>query len=84
MDVDSVDVANPPPIEEIDDPYYVGAGCEDRVVVRRVSGSEKTDLGSDPMNLDIGSVGIIDPAFSFCGGIHWDHKSEPNFCRQIR
>ena len=34
--------------------------------IRHVGGSEKIDLGSDPMDLDAGSFGIIDPSMSFC------------------
>ena len=28
-------------------------------------GSDKMDLGSDLADLDLGSIGIIDPSFSF-------------------
>ena len=38
---------------------------------RHVGGFEKMDLRYDHMYLDLGSVGIIDPAFSICWEIHW-------------
>ena len=49
-----------------------------------VGGSEKIDPGSDPMDLDLGSVGIIDPAFSFYPEIHWYPKSESNFSQEVQ
>ena len=51
---------------------------------RHGRGSEKMDLGSDPMDLDPGSFEIIDPTLSFCREIHWDHRSGPDFCREIQ
>ena len=42
---------------------YFGAQNDLRLAVaRHAHGSEKMDLGSDPMDPDLGSDGIIDPA----------------------
>ena len=35
----------------------------------------KTDPGSDPKDLDPGSVRIIDPTLTVCRKTHWDHRS---------
>ena len=51
---------------------------------RHVGGSEKMDLGSDPTDINVGFLGIIDPAFSFCREIHWVHRSEPNSGRELQ
>ena len=42
---------------------------------RRVRGSRKRIPGSDPKDLDPGSVRIIDPTLTVCRQIHWDHRS---------
>ena len=45
------------------------------VPIRHVRGSRKRIPGSDPKDLDPGSVRIIDPTLTFCRQIHWDHSS---------
>ena len=42
---------------------------------RHVHGSRKWIPGSDPKDLDPGSVRIIDPTLTVCRQIHWDHRS---------
>ena len=38
------------------------------------AGSRKWIPGSDPKDLDPGSVRIIDPTLTVCDRIHWDHS----------
>ena len=45
------------------------------VIVRHVRGSRKRIPGSDPKDLDPGSVRIINPTLTVCRQIHWDHRS---------
>ena len=45
------------------------------VVCRHVRGSRKWIPGSDPKDLDPGSVRIIDQTLTVCRQIHWDHGS---------
>ena len=42
---------------------------------RHVRGSRKRIPGSDPKDLDPGSVRIIDPTLTVCRQIHMDHRS---------
>ena len=44
-------------------------------VNRHVRGSRKRIQRSDPKDLDPRSVRIIDPTFTVCRQIHWDHRS---------
>ena len=53
-------------------------------VTRHVGGAEKMDLAPDPMDLDLGSVGITDPAFLFCQDPVGSSRSEPNSVRDIQ
>ena len=43
----------------------------------------KTEPGSDPKDLDPGSVWIIDPTLTVCRQIHWDHRSAFAIMREI-
>ena len=44
-----------------------------------MGGSEKMDVGYDPIELSPGTDVIIAPIFSFCRGIHGDQIPETHF-----
>ena len=56
------------------DCWYV-TKCRLMFIPRHVRGSWKWITGSDPKDLDPGSVRIIDPTLTVCRQIHWDHRS---------
>ena len=54
---------------------WAWTGQVDALEGRHARGSRKRIPGSDPKDLDPGSVRIIDPTLTVCRQIHWGHRS---------
>ena len=55
--------------------YFLADEVTQKLAARHGHRDPKLDPGSDPMDLDLRSYGIIDPTYIFCREILWDHRS---------